>query len=55
VAKNTGKGYREGEVRERSQVFNPKTGTWTKRDAETGRFMDGKEDGEPFKGVRKER
>ncbi|HAM02644.1 MAG TPA: hypothetical protein DCQ30_10550 [Acidimicrobiaceae bacterium] len=54
MAKNTGKDYREGEVRDRSQVFNPKTKTWTKRNSETGEFMDGKEDGTPFKGVRKE-
>jgi len=30
------------------------TKTWTKRDPETGEFMDGKEDGKPLKGVRKE-
>ena len=34
---------------------NPKTQTWTKRDANTGKFMDGKKDGTPFKGVRKEK
>lgn len=55
MAKNTGKGYREGEVRDRSQVFNPKTKTWTKRDSETGEFVDGKEGGKPFKGVRREK
>ena len=54
MAKNTGDDYRRGEVRDRSQVYNPKTDTWTKRDAETGKFIDSKEDGEPFKGVRKE-
>jgi hypothetical protein len=54
VAKNTGKDYRKGEVKERSQVLNPKTKQWVKRDTETGRFMDVKEDREPFKGVRKE-
>jgi len=54
MAKNTGKGYREGEVRDRSQVYNPVAKRWTKRDAETGEFMDVKEDREPFKGVRKE-
>ena len=52
VAKNTGKGYRKGEVKDRSQV---KTSVgWVKRDAETGRFLDVKSDGEPFKGVRRE-
>ena len=55
MAKNTGDGYHEGEVRDRSQVYNPVTKKWTKRDAETGEFMDVKNDGEPFKGVRKER
>jgi hypothetical protein len=54
MAKNTGRGYREGEVRDRSQVYNPVTKTWTKRDAETGEFIGGKEGGDPYKGVRKE-
>lgn len=54
MAKNTGKGHRKGSVNDRSQVKNPKTGQWVKRDTETGRFMDVKEDGEPFKGVAKE-
>jgi hypothetical protein len=51
----TGDGHRNGMVRDRSQVYNPKTETWTKRDADTGRFMDQKADGTPFKGVRKEK
>jgi hypothetical protein len=54
MAKNTGKGYRRGAVDKRSQAYNPNTDQWTKRDAETGQFMDGKQDGTPFKGVRKE-
>ncbi|WP_198288607.1 hypothetical protein [Chamaesiphon minutus] len=33
---------------------NPVTETWTKRDTATGRFLDSKQDGDPFKGVRKE-
>ena len=53
MAKNTGKGYREGAVKDRSQVQT--SNGWTKRDSDTGRFMDVKSDGEPFKGVRKER
>ncbi|MGQ0846882.1 MAG: hypothetical protein ACT4QF_22405 [Sporichthyaceae bacterium] len=53
MAKNTGSGSRVGAVRGRSQV---QTGAgWTKRDASTGRFMDGKADSKPFKGVRKEK
>ena len=55
MAKNTGDDYRKGAVRNRSQVLNPKTEIWTKRDRENGQFMDGKSDGEPFKGVRKEK
>lgn len=54
MAKNTGKGYRKGSVNDRTQVKNPKTDQWVKRDADTGRFMDVKEDGTPFKGVAKE-
>lgn len=53
--KPTGDGQRKGAVRDRSQVFNPKTENWTKRDTETGKFMDQKADAKPFKGVRKEK
>jgi len=55
MATNSGKGSRQGAVRERSQVFNQSTGNYIKRDSETGRFMDVKSDGTPFKGVRKEK
>ncbi len=57
MAKNgkVGDGHRNGAVRKRSQVKNPKTKQWVKRDAKTGRFMDVKQDGGPFKGVRKEK
>lgn len=51
----SGDNRRHGAVRKRSQVQNPKTGVWTKRDADTGRFMDGKSDRKPFKGVRREK
>jgi hypothetical protein len=55
MAKNGPKGGgRRGAVRSRSQTKAP-NGKWTKRDADTGRFMDQKQDGEPFKGVRKEK
>ena len=50
----SGDGHRNGMVRQRSQVLNPKTGIWTKR-GPNGQFMDGKQDGTPFKGVRKEK
>jgi hypothetical protein len=51
----SGDGHRNGAVRRRSQTFNPKTKQYVKRNAGTGRFMDVKQDGTPFKGVRKER
>jgi hypothetical protein len=51
----TGDHHRKGAVRDRSQTFNPKTDQWVKRDTGTGRFMDVKEDGKPFKGVTKEK
>jgi hypothetical protein len=41
-------------VRGRSQTFSPKTEHWVKRDSATGQFMDVKQDGEKFKGVRRE-
>ncbi len=56
MAKNGKPGNgRIGPIRDRSQVKNPVTGNWTKRDTGTGRFIDQKQDGQPFKGVRKER
>jgi len=57
MAKNgtTGDGHRNGAVKERTQTFNPKTETWVKRDTNTGKFLDGKADGTPFKGVTKEK
>lgn len=48
-----GKG-RIGAVTGRSQTRNPKTGLWTKRSAVTGKFMDVKQSGGAFKGVRRE-
>jgi hypothetical protein len=50
-----GDNARRGAVRDRSQTFNPKNGHWTKRDSNTGQFMDQKADDKPFKGVRKEK
>lgn len=54
MASNTGKGFRHGSVDDRTQTKNFKTGNWTKRDTGTGRFMDQKKGGGPFKGVAKE-
>jgi hypothetical protein len=57
MAKNgkVGDGHRNGQVKDRSQTYNPKTEKFVKRDTETGRFMDMKSDNGPFKGVRKEK
>lgn len=54
MATNTGKDYRKGAVRDRSQTEHP-NGHWIKRDADTGRFMDVNSGDKPFKGVRKEK
>lgn len=50
-----GDGHRNGAVRDRSQTYNPSNERWTKRDGDTGRFMDQKADSKPFKGVTKEK
>lgn len=55
VNKPTGDNRRIGAVRERSQVFNPRTGLYTKRDPITGQFLDVKTTGNKFKGVRLEK
>ncbi len=47
---------RKGAVKDRSQVLNPKSGLWTKRDSDTGQFLDVKTSShKPFKGVKKEK
>jgi len=58
-AKNTGTDSRKGSVDNRTQVENPKTGDWAKRNEDPnsehrGEFMNNKDDGKPFKGVVKE-
>ncbi|MDR2901501.1 MAG: hypothetical protein LBU87_00110 [Lactobacillales bacterium] len=50
-----GDGHRNGAVRDRSQVSNPKNDRWVKRDSDTGKFINQKADNQPFKGVRKEK
>ncbi|EHO12584.1 hypothetical protein [Myroides odoratimimus] len=50
-----GDNRRIGAVKDRSQTFNPRTQQYVKRDTTTGRFMDVKQDGTPFKGVTKEK
>ena len=53
MAKNKpyGDNARKGAVKNRSQVLNPKTGLYVKRDSNSGRFMDVKISGGKFKGV----
>lgn len=57
MATNPPKGddHRKGAVRDRSQTYNPKTEQWVKRDTDSGRFLDVKQDGDKFKGVRREK
>lgn len=55
MARNTGDNHRHGAVNTRTQAYNPKSDTWVKRDSITGRFMDVKSGGKPFKGVTKEK
>jgi hypothetical protein len=53
--KTPGDNRRVGAVKTRSQIKNKITGTWTKRDEKSGKFLDVKADPKPFKGVRKPR
>lgn len=55
MAKNGPKGGgREGAIDNRSQIQNPVTGLWQKRDTQTGQWIDVKTSEGRFKGVRKE-
>jgi hypothetical protein len=53
--KPVGDSSRKGAVKKRSQLENPITGTMTKRDKNSGEFMDVKTTDKKFKGVRKEK
>ena len=52
-----GDGQRKGAVRKRTQLKTKVMGEarYTKRDKETGQFMDQKKDDKKFKGVRREK
>jgi len=51
-----GDNRRHGAVKNRTQVKNPKTGIWVKRNKDNGQFMDGKtSNNKPFKGITKEK
>ena len=56
MAKNKaiGDNQRKSAAKGRSQIKNPLTGTWTKRDGRTGRFMDVEDDTKPFKGAKRD-
>ena len=54
MARNTGDGFRRGSVDDRTQ-FQAPNGNYVKRDTNTGRFMDQKTSGGPFKGVAREK
>lgn len=49
MGRNTSNGYRIGAVKERSQVFNDKTGQYVKRDTTSGKFISASNN--KFKGV----
>lgn len=51
MGKNTGQGYRQGPVKNRTQAYNPKTNMYVKRD-EKGQFIACKDSA--FKNIRKE-
>lgn len=53
MGKNTNEGHRKGAVKERSQVYNPKTEQYIKRDTQTGRFMSTSDN--KYKGVKEEK
>lgn len=57
VNKPVGDNARKGAVRRRSQLETQTMGEehWTKRNTESGRFMDQKADDKKFKGVRREK
>ena len=54
MAKNTGRGSRQGAVKSRTQTSS-KSGVWVKRDSSSGKLLATKQNGGKFKGVRTER
>ena len=49
----TGGGYKNG-ARDWSQVFNPRTKQWVKRDSDSDHFMDVNQDDTSIKGAQKD-
>lgn len=52
MAGNTNNGHRVGAVKERSQIYNPKTEQYIKRDTTTGRFISASNN--KYKGIKDE-
>jgi len=52
MSKNTGKKFRKGAIKNRSQTYNNKTKCYIKRDKKTGQFISSKKTA--YKGIRKE-
>ena len=50
MARNTQSGFRKGSVKDRTQVFNPKTEQYVKRDSTTGKILASSDN--KFKGIR---
>jgi len=50
AAKTTKKSHRQQNHKD-SQVLNPQTGHYVKRDADSGLFIATKQDGKPFEGI----
>ncbi|HQL05808.1 MAG TPA: hypothetical protein PLU33_11760 [Treponemataceae bacterium] len=46
--------FKTKELKDRTQIYNEKTGKWVKRDTVTGLFTAVKKDGEPWNRIRKE-
>jgi hypothetical protein len=53
MGKNTNTGHRKGVVKDRSQIYNPVTDQYIKRDTTTGKFISSKDT--PYKGVKEEK
>lgn len=50
LAKNTGEGYRSGQVRDRYQQYNERTDRYDKYDGD-GNYVESKSTPGPFKGI----
>ncbi len=52
ATKGTNRGGRVGEVKDSARICDPRTGAWTTRDTQTGRFAGAKRRGGTLKSVR---